>query len=85
MNSVCQHQITYFIKDREITNDEGETSNGYMQQSLFDVSQYKQVISFHNARARHHIVEAHEYAKDLKARHSVQIEFPIPKDIRKAA
>lgn len=71
----------------EITDDEGETTNGYMQQSLFDISQYKQVISFHNARARHHIVEAHEYAKDLKARHSVQIElpFPIPEDIRKAA
>lgn len=71
----------------EISDSDGETTNAYLQQSLFDVSHYEQVISYHNARAFHHIAEAHEYAKDLKARHSVQIElpFPMPEEIRKAA
>jgi hypothetical protein len=62
----------------EITNDEGETVHGYMQQELFEVAHYKQVIQYHVDRAKHHINEAHEYAKDLDHRYSVQIELPFP-------
>jgi len=62
----------------EITNEEGETVHGYMQQALFEVAHYKQVINYHVDRAQHHITEAHEYAKDLDHRYRVQVELPFP-------
>jgi hypothetical protein len=63
-----------------ITDEDGEQTQGYMQQELFDVEHYNQTIKFHEDRARHHIVEANEYAKDLKNRYTVQYElaFPMP-------
>lgn len=62
----------------EITDEQGETTHGYMQQQLFEVAHYKQVINYHVERAKHHIGEAHEYAKDLKARYAVQVKLPFP-------
>jgi hypothetical protein len=53
-----------------------------MQQALFDIEHYKLVIQYHEERARHHIREANEYAKDAKVAFNVQLKlaYPLPDD-----
>jgi len=70
----------------QITDEEGEVTQGYMQQALFDIQHYNYTIQFHEERARHHIKESNEYAKDLKSRYDVQYElaFPLAEDADEA-
>jgi hypothetical protein len=71
----------------ELISEDGEVSNGYMQEILFEPSHYRQVISYHVRTANHHINEAREYATNLEHRYGEQflLPFPEPEEIRKAA
>jgi hypothetical protein len=71
----------------QITDEQGETTQGYMQQALFDVPHYEYTIQYHEERARHHIRESNEYAKDLKVRYDVQYDlaFVLPDDQKEDA
>lgn len=64
----------------EIENEEGETIHVYMQPCLFDVDQYKQVISYHREKAKYHFNEAKNYTKQLFRQFGVQLELPFEVD-----
>lgn len=57
----------------ETTDDEGKTVRVYKQETLFNVDDYRQVVSYHGDRANHHREMALGYARRCKKRFGKQI------------
>jgi hypothetical protein len=61
----------------EFTDSDGETKRAYMQEALFDLSQYKQATAYHSRTAAYHLAEAKRLQHNCLERYKVQIELPF--------
>lgn len=49
----------------------------YKQETLFNVDDYRQVVDYHEKRARHHSIEQRYYVQQCEKRFGVQIELNL--------
>lgn len=57
------------------TDDDGKPQRIYKQETLFDVEDYRQVVTYHADRSRYHRITAEGYAKRCKQRFNVQLRM----------
>jgi hypothetical protein len=60
------------------TTADGEKTHIYKQQTLFNVNDYRYVVSYHKQMAVHHIAEANRFARDCETYTGTQIPMPFP-------
>jgi hypothetical protein len=53
--------------------DDGRPERVFMQEELFGPEEYRQVVAYHYAMARHHLVKAQTYREHAKARFGLQL------------
>jgi len=56
---------------------EGEPVRVYKQEVLFDVPDYRQVVTYHGDRSKYHAMKAKGYASRCKERFGVQLTLPF--------
>lgn len=61
----------------ETTDENGKTKRVYKQETLFDISDYQQVVDYHAGRATYHRDTAKGYADRCEKRFNVQLRFPF--------
>lgn len=61
----------------ETTNEDGKNVRVYKQETLFDVDDYRQVVSYHSDRSSYHATVAKEYAKRCKVRFNKQLKIDL--------
>lgn len=57
--------------------ESGESKRVYLQEQLFDIEQYRQVIDYHANRTNYHAGVARRYAKRAEERYGIQIPLPF--------
>ena len=53
--------------------DDGRPERVFMQEALFGPEEYRQVVAYHYAMARHHLFKAQTYREHAKARFGLQL------------
>jgi len=58
-------------------NADGNAEHVYKQDTLFELSDYEQVIGYHGSRVVHHAQMANYYNRKCKAEHGKQMQLPF--------
>jgi len=61
----------------ETQTEDGETIRRYKQEVLFDVEDYRQLVSYHSDRSAYHAKKAEGYATRCKQRFGTQLTLPF--------
>lgn len=62
-----------------IEDEEGKKTQGYKQEKLFDVDDYKQVAGYHFDAMHFHFTKGLIWRKRLKERYGIQMPIPFEK------
>ena len=53
--------------------DDGRPERVFLQEDLFGLEEYRQIVAYHYGMARHHLFKAQTYREHAKARYGVQL------------